>query len=295
MRPWYIERSDDHLIFTRRGIDIECYPAVYEYLSRHRERLEPRPPDWTGNRKWPGRKPGAYRWYEIQDTVDYWDAFERPKIVWPDISKLPRFSIDTERRYLGNTGFVIPVDDFFLLGVLSSWATWFCISKTAQPLRLRGDRWQYRLFAQYMEEIPIPGASDTEKGLIGDLVKNCSLIGAERYELQTKVQHRLITAFGQDDHGASLGKLNKKAQAWWTSSYAELGAALKTSFKLRSNPLKNPRTAEEWESYLAEKRAEVVRQTRELADAESELNDRVFALFQLTKEEIALLLREVEH
>ncbi len=73
------------------------------------------------------------------------------------------------------------------------------------------------------------------------------------------------------------------------------GAALKTSFKLRSNPLKNPRTADEWESYLAENRAAVDRQTRDLADAEAELNDRVVALFHLTKPEIELLQREVEH
>ena len=100
---------------------------------------------------------------------------------------------------------------------------------------------------------------------------------------------------GQDDHGASLGQLNLKAQSWWELSYAELGAALKTSFKLRSNPLKNPRTADEWEPYLAEKGAEVDRQTRELADAEAELNDHVFALFHLTQAEIELLQREVEH
>ncbi len=295
MRPWYIEQSDEYLIFTRRGIDIERYPAVYEYLSRHRDRLEPRPSGWAGNRKWPGRKPGAYQWYEIQDTVDYWEAFEQPKIVWPDISKLPRFSIDTEHRYLGNTGFVIPLHDFFLLGVLSSWATWFSISKTAQPLRLRGNRWQYRLFTQFMEEIPIPDASDVEKELMGDLARKCSRIGEERYELQSKVQRRLITAFGQDDHGASLGKLNNKAQAWWELPYAQLGAALKTSFKLRTNPLKNPRTADQWESYLAEKRDEVDRQTRELADAEAELNGRVYTLFHLTQDEIELLQREVEH
>ncbi len=41
--------------------------------------------------------------------------------------------------------------------------------------------------------------------------------------------------------------------------------------------------------------AEVDRQIRELADAEAELNDRVFALFQLTQAEIELLQREVEH
>jgi hypothetical protein len=105
----------------------------------------------------------------------------------------------------------------------------------------------------------------------------------------------LVTAFGQDDRGESKGKLNTKAQAWWELSDSQLGAALKTSFILRSNPLKNPRTADEWEPYLAEKRAEVDRQTRELSDAEAELNDRVFALFHLTKSEIELLQREVEH
>ncbi len=73
------------------------------------------------------------------------------------------------------------------------------------------------------------------------------------------------------------------------------GAALKTSFKLSGNPFKNPRTADEWEPYLADKRAEVERLTRALADAESEINDRVFHLFHLTPDEIALLLREVEH
>jgi hypothetical protein len=46
---------------------------------------------------------------------------------------------------------------------------------------------------------------------------------------------------------------------------------------------------------LAEKKAEVARLTRELSDAEAELNDRVYRLFELTSAEIKLLQREVEH
>jgi len=46
LRPWYMEHPDQYLIFTRRGIDIESYPAVLEYLSPHRERLEPKPSNW---------------------------------------------------------------------------------------------------------------------------------------------------------------------------------------------------------------------------------------------------------
>jgi hypothetical protein len=69
----------------------------------------------------------------------------------------------------------------------------------------------------------------------------------------------------------------------------------KTSFKLKSNPLKNPRTADEWEPYLAEKRDDVDRLTRALTDAEAEINSRIFHHFCLNSGEIAMLLREVEH
>jgi hypothetical protein len=282
LRPWYIEDSNEYLIFSRRGIAIDEYPTVLSYLERHRMRLEPRPNDWPTGRHWQGRKPGGYEWYEIQDTIDYWQEFNRPKIVWPDISKLPRFSMDFAGRYLGNTAFIIPGEDYFLLGVMNSWATWFFISKTAQPLRLRGDRWQYRLFAQYMQHVPIPDAGEGDRQAIAELARSCGQQATERYELQSKVQRRLLQAFGQDAAGAALGQLNQKAQQWWTLSLNELGQALKTSFKLRTSPFKDPRLADQWEPYLAENREAVDRLTRALADAEADLNDRVYALFHLT-------------
>ena len=92
-----------------------------------------------------------------------------------------------------------------------------------------------------------------------------------------------------------MGTLNTKAQSWWELSVAELGAALKASFKLSASPFKSPRVADDWEPYLEQKRTEVASFTKQLADAEAELNDRVFCLFKLTPEEIRLLQREVEH
>ena len=297
IRPWHIEQTDEHLIFTWRGIEIERYPAILEYLCQYRERLEPKPEGWTGSRgqKWAGRKPGIYKWYEIQDAVDYWQEFEQEKILWPDIAKLPRFTLDRQQHYLTNTGYVIPIADYYLLGILSSWATWFIISKTAQPLRLRGDRWQYRLFGQFMESLPIPSASDEDRQALAALAQRCNVLGQDCYDLQENFRRRVRATFGQQPDGTSLGDLNQKAEAWWELTLQQLGAALKTSFKLSSDPLKNPRTADEWESYLAEKQAIVHRLTGELADAEAELNDRVYRLFNLTPDEIKLLKREVEH
>jgi hypothetical protein len=297
LRPWYIETTNQYLITIPSSANVNWpwseaadeaedvfarhYPAISDHLCGFRKRATKR------------SDKGTY-WWELRACA-YWDAFNKPKIAWPDISKLPRFSMDTGQKHLGNTAYMIPTGDFFVLGILSSWATWFFISKTAQPLRLRGDRWQYRLFTQFMEQIPIPGGPEADKAPVADLARRCTEIGTARYELQSNVQNRLITAFGLSDDGQPKGKLNQKAQAWWELSDVQLGAALKTSFKLRSNPLKNPRTADEWEPYLAEKRAEVARLTGELSDAEAELNDRVFALFHLTQDEIDLLMREVEH
>lgn len=113
--------------------------------------------------------------------------------------------------------------------------------------------------------------------------------------MQSHVKRRLAKTFGVSPRGEPLGVLNEKAQAWWDANLATLGAALKTSFKLASNPLKNPHVADGWEPYLAENRAKVDSLARQIADAEADLNDRVYRLFNLTAEEIKLSQREVEH
>ena len=63
---WYAKWDGLWVIFARRGIDIESYPAVENTCAAIRERSTS-PEDWQASGKWPGRKPGPYRWYEIQD------------------------------------------------------------------------------------------------------------------------------------------------------------------------------------------------------------------------------------
>ncbi len=111
--------SDKYLIFTRRGIDIQKYPAILEYLGKYRERLEPKPKDFKGN-NWPGRKPGTYKWYEIQDAVDYYEEFGKPKIIIPAIVKSANYAFDPNNQYGNDKTSIIPTDDLALLGILNS-------------------------------------------------------------------------------------------------------------------------------------------------------------------------------
>jgi len=91
-------QSNRYLIFSRRGIDIKKYPAIEKYLLAFKDRLTPKPKDYEGQ-NWKGRKPGHYKWYEIQDTTDYYLEFEKPKIMLPDISLRGNFTFDSEGYY----------------------------------------------------------------------------------------------------------------------------------------------------------------------------------------------------
>ncbi|MGB9594228.1 MAG: TaqI-like C-terminal specificity domain-containing protein, partial [Anaerolineae bacterium] len=123
-------QSKRYLIFTRRGVNIDEYPAIKRYLLTFKERLMPRPEGWTGE-EWKGRKPGRYEWYEIQDTVDYYAEFEKPKIIAPSIVSLATFAFDIGVFYSNDKTSVVGTDDLYLLGVLNSRVCDFVLRETA--------------------------------------------------------------------------------------------------------------------------------------------------------------------
>lgn len=121
---WQSEWSGLWIIFTRRGINIERYPAVKAHLTQFREKLEPKPSNWSGS-AWPGRKAGSYQWFEIQDSIDYWKEFAKPKIVYQEIQFHPSYAVD-DRGYLGsNKTFFIVTQDMYLMAVLNSSLMWW--------------------------------------------------------------------------------------------------------------------------------------------------------------------------
>ena len=126
--------SNNYVIFTRRGVHIQKYAAIKNYLAQFKERLTPRPKDWKGE-KWDGRKPGSYQWYEIQDTIDYYAEFEKPKIIYPNICKKPEFTFDETGLYTNQKCFIISLDDKYLFGILNSSVMFFLFTNILPKLR----------------------------------------------------------------------------------------------------------------------------------------------------------------
>jgi len=89
-------------------------------------------------------------WWELR-ACDYYEEFEGPKIVYPDVCMQPEFTLDNSGLYLNKTCFMIPLPDRYLLGLLNSSVIYFLI-KCIIP-ELRGG--YYTLGSIYMETLPI--------------------------------------------------------------------------------------------------------------------------------------------
>jgi len=124
IRKYKIRDSQRYLIFTRRGLDIKKYPSIETHLKQYKKQLLPKPVGYVGN-DWQGRKQGSYEWYEIQDSVDYYLEFNKPKIVWPEMAMHNRFAYDDENLFTNNKAFIIPGKNHFLLGILTDPASIF--------------------------------------------------------------------------------------------------------------------------------------------------------------------------
>ena len=143
------------LIFTRRGIEIDQYPAIKKYLEPFKEQLLKRATAHT------------HPWYELQQPQEgCWQEFERSKIIYPDIAVRCEFTFDTNHLYPDCTLFLIPGESTYLVGILNSNIVQFFIDQICPAVR-----GNFRRFKSiYIEKIPIPAATDETKKTIETLV-----------------------------------------------------------------------------------------------------------------------------
>ncbi|MBP1922929.1 type II restriction/modification system DNA methylase subunit YeeA [Halorubrum alkaliphilum] len=133
------DRERQYLIYCHSGIEIDEYPAVKLYLKQYKSQLEGTATD--------------EEWYELQQPQEeYIEEFTQKKIIYPDIAKHSRFSMDTSGDYLANTVFMIPSEDYYLLSILNSkiFETLFRIHSPS----IRGG--YHRYINEYVKNVPIP-------------------------------------------------------------------------------------------------------------------------------------------
>ena len=140
------------------------YPSLYKYLLSHKEKLSKRNKDETGIR---------YEWYCLQRYgANYYEDFEKEKIVYPETSQGAYFMYDSANMFLEKTSFMIiskKINTKFLLGLLSSNLITFYFKNFCGGCILGNNAYQYN--KQALEKLPIPKITKENQNLADSVVE----------------------------------------------------------------------------------------------------------------------------
>lgn len=108
--------------FPSKHYDIDDYPAIKDYLLSYGiERLEQ-----TGNKhiingiEVKARKKTSNKWFETQDSINYWDDFSKRKIVWGNLCLEAQFAMAPENFFVNAPSPMLVPGDYYLLAVMNS-------------------------------------------------------------------------------------------------------------------------------------------------------------------------------
>ncbi len=93
-------------------------------------------------------------WWELR-ACDYYDKIDGYKIIYPDIAKESRATLDTSGYYIANTIYFIPTDDKYLLALLNSKLIFHYFKRTGAILGDADKGGRLRWFRQDVLRIPI--------------------------------------------------------------------------------------------------------------------------------------------
>lgn len=168
---WGGSRSESFLLFipmNTKKIPIE----ILELLSDYEVELKKR-----------SSKVDDYSWCQLR-PCSYYEIFEKPRLIFPDISSHSRFSF-TNSRFINLDGsLVIDTDNLALLAYLNSSLAWQYFTETCTSIGNPTAGGRLRLKKVHLEQLPIPVAILESTDLSRELN-----IATRNYLLYSEQQH----------------------------------------------------------------------------------------------------------
>ncbi len=197
VQKYAINWADMWLIATlpSLNLDIEQYPAIKEYLESFGKRLEQ-----SGEKG--SRKKTNNKWFETQDSIAYCKEFDKPKIVWGEISDEPKFAYDDAGIYVEATCFIMTGNDLkYLLAVLNSKLSKWYFERISTTTGMGTNRWKkFKL-----ELLPIVEIVDMRPVIsIVDRIIQFKKEGKDATQLEAQIDRILYELYGLSEEEVAM-------------------------------------------------------------------------------------------
>ncbi len=156
IKRYHYEYADLYLIatFPSKHYDIEKYPTIKNYLlSFGLERLEQSGKKYDS---FSARKKTNNKWFETQDSISYWEDFNKPKIVWGNLNLSATYAIVPEGIMINAPATMIVPANRSLLCILNSKLADYYIRNLG--VTRNGGYFEYK--PMFIEQLPVPKRID---------------------------------------------------------------------------------------------------------------------------------------
>jgi adenine-specific DNA-methyltransferase len=129
----------------------KTFPSLMKYLKQFEKKAKER--DDQGN-----------YWWELRHC-DYYEEFEKEKIVYSEIVREPQFYYDKNKFYIEATAFLITGENIkYICGLLNSKPVTYFFRKFYAGGGLGNEGYRYK--KEFLEKLPIPYISENNKQLV---------------------------------------------------------------------------------------------------------------------------------
>lgn len=248
--------------FPAFKLDIDKYQGIQNHLLKFGiERLEQ-------NGEKGSRKKTNNKWFETSDSINYYEYFSKPKIMYQTFQVKPCFIFDDSGMYCNNSMWIIPTENKALLGVLNSKMGWWLIGKFCTQIQ-NG----YQLIWKYFGQIPVPNTNNELSSLVEIMLSLNKNLQEQSQKFQRTIQRKF-----------NLTELSSKLENWYLLDYKEFIAELsKKKIKL------SLADEAEWEEYFLAESKKVQAIKAEIDKTDKEIDAMVYQLYELTEEEIKIV------
>ncbi|MCF6333265.1 MAG: BREX-1 system adenine-specific DNA-methyltransferase PglX [Draconibacterium sp.] len=214
---------------------------------------------------------GDFFW-ELRNCA-YYNLFEKPKIVFPNLQNSNKFAFDETGAYINAPAVILPTNDKFLTAILNSKLVWYfltniCVVRSGGYIEVK---------PQYFEQISLPIIPDKFKIDLNSITEKIIESTAEAQRLSNKFIKLLNSKFENI-------KITKKLEKWFDLLFVDFQKELK---KQKIKLLLSDES--DWIDFFEQQVKMYSEISKSISLIEEEIDKVVYGLYGLSEEEIKIV------